>query len=140
MSLPIVIENQFTRTGFNPVAIAQIDTGVTPKTILQDFSGFDQVLDYFDFTALESPVLTKGAIDVALLSRNLHDPQAVAQIDTGVTPKTILQDFSAYDLPPGDPPDPGRGAEVNAGSRRQREAYAGRGSHHRDQGLHQGTD
>jgi hypothetical protein len=97
MSLPIVIENQFTRTGFNPVAIAQIDTGVTPKTILQDFSGFDQVLDYFDFTALESPVLTKGAIDVALLSRNLHDPQAVAQIDTGVTPKTILQDFSAYD-------------------------------------------
>ncbi len=97
MSLPIVVENQLQKASINPQAVAQIDTGVTPKTILQDFSGFDQVLDFFDFTALETPILNKSTIDVAMLSRQLHDPQVVAQIDTGITPKTILQDFSTYD-------------------------------------------
>jgi uncharacterized protein (DUF433 family) len=97
MSLPIVLENQLQRTSINPQAIAQIDTGLTPKTVLQDFSGFDQVQDVFEFDALSTPVLDKGAIDIALLSRQLPSTQVVAQIDTGLTPKTILQDFSAYD-------------------------------------------
>jgi uncharacterized protein (DUF433 family) len=97
MSLPIEVESQLHTGSINPVAVAQIDTGVSPKTILQDFSGFDQVVDVVLFEALSSPVLDKGAIDVALLSRQTHDPQVVAQIDTGVSPKTILQDFGTYD-------------------------------------------